>query len=86
MEKVSTVRTGVALAATLMVAFILCAIAQLILPGAQFSHMWLQLFTAAPMGTAAMWIEGFVASAIVGFVLGWCFAHCYNWSGKHKIG
>lgn len=85
MEKLSTLRTAIALAATLVVAFILCAIAQLILPGAQFSHMWLQLFTAAPMGAMAMWVEGITASAIVGFVLGWCFAHCYNWSGKHKI-
>jgi hypothetical protein len=40
-------RTGVALAGTLVIAFVLCAIAQAILPGPQFSHMWLQLFTAA---------------------------------------
>ena len=86
MEKLSAVRTGIALASTLMVAFILCAIAQLIIPGAQFSHMWLQLFTAAPMGSVQAWVEGAIASVVVGFVLGWCFAHCYNWSGKHKIG
>jgi hypothetical protein len=85
METFSSVRAGIALAATLMVAFILCAIAQLIFPGAQFSHMWLQLFSGAPLGSAAMWIEGFVASAVVGFIAGWCFAHCYNWSGKHGI-
>jgi hypothetical protein len=85
METFSTVRTGIALAGTLVVAFILCAIAQLILPGIQFSHMWLQLFTAAPLGTAAMWVEGIIASLIVGFITGWCFAHCYNWSAKHGI-
>ncbi len=85
MERFSTVRSGIALAATLIVVFILCSIAQLIVPGAQFSHMWLQLFSAAPMGSAAMWVEGIVASLLVGFVAGWCFAHCYNWSGKHGI-
>jgi uncharacterized membrane protein YeaQ/YmgE (transglycosylase-associated protein family) len=85
METISTLRAGMALAVTLIVAFVLCAIAQMILPGAQFSHMWLQLFTAAPMGSAAMWIEGIIASLVVGFITGWCFAHCYNWSGKHGI-
>ena len=85
METFSTVRTGIALASTLVVAFILCAVAQVVLSGAQFSHMWLQLFTAAPMGSAAMWIEGIIASLVVGFIAGWCFAHCYNWSGKHGI-
>ncbi len=78
-------RSGIALAGTLVVAFVLCAIAQMVLPGAQFSHMWLALFTAAPMGTTALWVEGIIASAVVGFIAGWCFAHCYNWSGKHGI-
>ena len=86
METFSTLRAAMALAVTLVVAFILCAIAEAILPGAQFSHMWLQLFTAAPMGSVAMWIEGIIASLVVGFITGWCFAHCYNWSGKHNIG
>lgn len=86
MEKLSSVRTGIALAGTLVVAFVLCAIAQAILPGAQFSHMWLQLFTAAPLGSGQAWIEGIIASVVVGFILGYCFGHCYNWSGKHKIG
>jgi len=70
---------------TLVVVFVLCAIAQMIFPGAQFSHMWLQLFTAAPMSSAAIWVEGIIASLGVGFIAGWCFAHCYNWSGKHGL-
>lgn len=85
MKKISTFRAGIALAVTLVVAFVLCAIAQVIFPGAQFSHAWLQLFSAAPVGTAAMWIEGIIASVIVGFITGWCFAHCYNWSGELGI-
>jgi len=70
---------GLALAKTLVVAYILCAIAQIIWPGAQFSHMWLQLFSAAPMGSLQMWLEGILASIVVGFVLGYVFAWSYNW-------
>lgn len=82
----SPLRSAIALAATLVVAFVLCAIAQVLLPGVQFSHMWLSLFTAAPLGSVQAWIEGLIASVIAGFVLGYCFGHCYNWSGKHNIG
>jgi hypothetical protein len=76
-------RTAIALTGTLVVAFVLCALVQAILPSAQFSHMWLQLFTAAPLGSFQAWIEGVIASAVVGFITGYCFGHCYNWSGKH---
>ncbi len=85
MGNLSKVGAALALASTLMVMFILCAIAQLVLPGAQFSHMWLQLFTAAPMNTTAMWTEGIVASIAVGLVAGWCFAHCYNWGVTNGV-
>ncbi len=70
---------GLALAKTLVVAYVLCAIAQIIFPGVQFSHMWLQLFSAAPMGSLTMWLEGIVANIVVGFVLGYVFAWSYNW-------
>jgi len=82
--RLSKISAGVALSATLVVAFVLCAIAQVILPGAQFSHMWLALFTSAPMGSIEAWVEGVIASVVVGFVLGWCFAHCYNWIASRK--
>ena len=84
-NRLSALRTGVALAGTLVVVFVLCAIALALLPGVQFSHMWLALFTAAPLGSVAAWMEGIVASAVVGFIAGYCFAHCYNWSGKHGV-
>ena len=84
MARLSKVGVGVALSVTLVVAFVLFAIVQVILPGAQFSHMWLALFTAAPMGSIQAWVEGLIASVVVGFVLGWCFAHCYNWMANRK--
>lgn len=70
--------TGIALAITLVVAFILCGIAQAILPGAQFSHMWLNLFTSAPLGSLSAWLEGIIASAVVGVIIGCVFAYSYN--------
>ena len=85
MNTLSPARSGIALSGTLIVAFVLCAIAQAILPSAQFSHMWLSLFTAAPLGSLIAWIEGIIASVVVGFILGYCFAHCYSWSAKHGI-
>lgn len=82
---ISPLRVCLALAGTLVVAFVLCGIAQMLLSGIQFSHMWLALFTAAPVGSLTAWIEGVLASVVVGFILGYCFAHCYNWSGKHGV-
>lgn len=83
-SRLSAVGAGVALAVTLVVAFVLCSIAQIIFPGAQFSHMWPELFTAAPAGSMAAWVGGIVSSVVVGFVLGYCFAHCYNWMAARK--
>lgn len=76
--------TAVGLAVSLVVAFVLCAIAQTILPGAQFSHMWLSLFTAAPLGSVTAWVEGLIASVVVGLVLGHVFAYAYNWMVARK--
>lgn len=73
---------GLALAKTLVVAFVLCAIAQIIFPGVQFSHEWLRLFSAAPFGSLNLWVEGLIASIVVGFVLGYVFAWSYNHVSK----
>ena len=74
--------TGLALAKTLVVVYVLCAIAQILVPSAQFSHMWLQLFSAAPMGSINMWLEGVIASILAGFISGYVFAWSYNWVSK----
>lgn len=75
---------AIALAGSLVVAFVLCAIAQLIVPGAQFSHAWLTLFTSAPVGTFRAWAEGIISSVVVGAVLGHVFAYLYNWTTKQS--
>jgi len=75
---------AIALAGSLVVAFVLCAIVQLIIPGAQFSHAWLTLFTNAPIGTFKAWAEGIISSVVVGAVLGYVFAYLYNWATEHS--
>jgi ABC-type antimicrobial peptide transport system permease subunit len=70
--------TGLALAGTLVILFILCVIAQVVVPGIQLSHMWLNLFTVEPFGSVSSWIQGVLSSLVVGFVAGWLFGAIYN--------
>jgi len=77
-NKLSYRATGVALAGTLTALFIICAVAQVIVPDLQLTHMWISLFTAAPIGSATAWIEGLIANIVFGLV-GWhLFAWIYN--------
>lgn len=71
--------SAVGLATALVVTFVLCAIAQAIVPGAQFSHMWVSLFTAAPLGSVQAWVEGIISNIVFGLVAGHVFAFAYNW-------
>ena len=77
-NKLSYKATGLALAGTLTSIFVLCAIVQTIAPGLQASHMWVSLFTAAPIGSATAWIEGIIANIVFGLVGGHLFAWIYN--------
>ncbi len=78
MTRFNPLATGMALAATLATVFIVCALVQAIAPGIQASHMWLSLFTGAPIGSASAWIEGIVSSIVAGFIAGWLFGAIYN--------
>ncbi|MEK7509096.1 MAG: hypothetical protein AAB605_00100 [Patescibacteria group bacterium] len=78
MSRISGVAAGAGVAAALVVAFVLCTIAAVILPNVQASHMWISLFTSYPAGSAGAWMGGIVSSAAGGFVSGWIFAYVYN--------
>lgn len=69
---------GSALAITLVVLFILCAVAQMIFPNFQATHMWLNLFSGAEVGSARLWVEGVLVSALAGYLSGFVFAKSYN--------
>ena len=75
---------AIALAVTLIVLFVLCAIAEVIVPAALLSHAWIGLFTTAPVGSARAWIEGIVASIVLGVVGGYIFAVTYNALGSRR--
>ena len=77
-NKLHPLATGAALAGTLVVLFIICALAQSAFPDWQLSHMWLNLFTASPIGSSAAWVNGLLSSVVMGFIGGWVFAAIYN--------
>ena len=70
--------TAIALAGTLAVLFVLCALAEFVLPGPRFSHAWINLFTAASTGSVRAWMEGLLASVVFGGIGGGLFAAIYN--------
>ncbi len=78
MSRLSEVAAGAGVAAALVVAFVLCALAAVILPKVQATHMWISLFTSAPVGSVTAWITGILSSGVTGFVGGWVFAWKYN--------
>ena len=73
---------AIALAVTLVVLFVVCAIAEVIVPAAPLSHAWIGLFATAPVGSGRAWIEGIVASVVLGVVGGYIFAATYNALGS----
>ncbi|MEX0852756.1 MAG: DUF5676 family membrane protein [Bauldia sp.] len=77
-RELSSLAAGTALAITLAILFVVCVIAAFVAPNLQLSHAWISLFTAAPMTSARAWIEGLLASVILGWVAGWLFALTYN--------
>jgi len=46
------------------------------------SHAWIGLFATAPVGSGRAWIEGIVASVVLGVVGGYIFAATYNALGS----
>lgn len=74
----STVATSAALAVTLVVLFVICAIAQLFVSGVQVTHAWVGLFTAASLPSVRALVEGVLASTVFGWIAGTVFALVYN--------
>jgi hypothetical protein len=80
MEKTSLdlVAFGWALSGTLVVLFVLCALAAMIFPGWQLAHGWLSLFSVAPAGSIRNLADGIVFSVIFGWVSAAIFVTIYN--------
>jgi hypothetical protein len=82
--RLSKVSTGIALSTTLLVLFVLCAVVEVIFPGPQFTHVWISLFTASPIGSLSAWVEGIIANIVLGFIAGCTFACVYNYFVSRK--
>lgn len=68
---------GWGLSAALVVIFVLCFLATVLLSELPLAHSWIELFTIAPMGSLRNFVEGvagsFVTGWIAGAVLGWVY-------------
>jgi len=69
---------GWGLSAALLAVFVLCTLSSLIFPDARLARSWLDLFTAAPPGSAQSFLDGVLGSVAFGWVLGSVLAVVYN--------
>ena len=74
----NVVALGWALSATLLVLFVICLIVALVLPDWQASHVWVALFSAAPLSSIRVWVDGIVFSIVFGWIGGVVFGFVYN--------
>ena len=77
-SKFDLVAFGWALSGALVVLFVLCEAAAMILPGWQLAHNWLMLFSTAEVGTIRNLFDGVVFSAIFGWITAAVLVTIYN--------
>jgi hypothetical protein len=74
----NTIALGWALSATLVVLFVICVVAALILPDWPASHRWVELFSVAPLRSLRVWIDGIVFSVAFGWISAVVLSLVYN--------
>ena len=77
-QRVNIVALGWSLCATLAALFFVCLVVALILPEWRLSHGWIALFTAAPMTSFRVWVDGIIFSLVFGWVTAAVFGSIYN--------
>jgi hypothetical protein len=77
-SKFDLVAFGWALSSALVVLFVLCEAAAMILPGWQLAHNWLMLFSTAEAGSFRNLIDGIVFSAVFGWITAAVLVSIYN--------
>ncbi len=77
-SKFDLVAFGWALSGALVVLFVLCEAAAMILPGWQLAHNWLMLFSTAEVGSIRNLFDGVVFSAIFGWITAAVLVSIYN--------
>jgi hypothetical protein len=69
---------GWALSVALVVLFVICLIVALLFPDLRASHAWVGLFSAAPLDSSRVWIEGIIFSVVFGWITAGVFGAVYN--------
>ena len=72
------VALGWALSAALVVLFVICLIVALLFPDLSASHAWVGLFSAAPLGSIRVWIDGIVFSVVFAWITAFVLGAVYN--------
>ncbi|HWA23717.1 MAG TPA: hypothetical protein VG735_15090 [Caulobacterales bacterium] len=70
---------GLALGITLVAGYVVCWLVAVITPFASgFTHAWLNLFSALPLGSRDQLVEGILFSAVAGWFAALIFVPTYN--------
>jgi riboflavin transporter FmnP len=77
-QRVNLVALGWSLCVTLAVLFVVCLAVALIVPDWRLSHGWIDLFSAAPMTSFRVWVDGIVFSLVFGWITAIVFGWIYN--------
>ena len=72
------VAVGWALAAALVVLFVICLLVAILFPDLPATHAWVGLFSATPLNSARVWIEGIEFSVLFGWVAAVILGVVYN--------
>ncbi|MDI1253852.1 hypothetical protein [Thermomonas sp.] len=75
---VNLVALGTALSVTLVVIYVVCALAAMALPKAPLAHGWLQLFSTAPVGSLESLATGIAGSLAFAWLSAAIFTPIYN--------
>jgi hypothetical protein len=75
---INVVALDTALSAALVVLYVICALAELVLPNLPLAHGWLSLFSVHPVGTVANWAAGIVGSMVFGWITAVVLGLVYN--------
>ena len=75
-------RMAFAGAATLTLLYVLCWAAAA--AGVPYGHMWIELFTAAPVDSVDALVQGVLWSIVIGVISGASLAFFYNGFGRRR--
>ena len=72
------VALGWALSAALVVLFVICLVVAVLLPDLPATHAWVGLFSAAPMTSLRVWVDGILFSVVFGWITAAVLGVVYN--------